>query len=377
MIFEKGDAIKRIDQNEYKVKSQSSGGDYQVLQTELGWLCSCPDAMFRSVECKHILAVQLSLKVRAEVENQILAPIVNTDSCIFCGSKHIVKDGLRRNKHGDIQKFNCLECKKYFTINLGFEKMKHNPQAITSAMQLYFSGESLRKTAESLRLMGAEVSHQTIHNWITKYVGLMNRYLDRITPNVGSVWRADELYLKVKGNMKYLFALMDDQTRFWIAQEVADYKGTSDIRPLLKDGMEVAEKKPEVFITDGAANFHQAFNKEFRTNRRDSPIHISHIHLAGDRNNNKMESFNGELRDREKTMRSLKTQDSPILKGMQIHHNFIRPHSGLDGQTPAAKAGIEVKGENKWLTIIQNASRPNSEDRDLNAVEGVGRNVEN
>jgi hypothetical protein len=76
-------------------------------------------------------------------------------------------------------------------------------------------------------------------------------------------------------------------------------------------------------------------------------------------------------------MRSLKTQDSPILKGMQIHHNFIRPHSGLDGQTPAAKAGIEVKGENKWLTIIQNASRPNSEDRDLNAVEGVGRNVEN
>jgi transposase-like protein len=205
----------------------------------------------------------------------------------------------------------------------------------------------------------------------------MNRYLDRITPNVGSVWRADELYLKVKGNMKYLFALMDDQTRFWIAQEVADYKGTSDIRPLLKDGMEVAEKKPEVFITDGAANFHQAFNKEFRTNRRDSPIHISHIHLAGDRNNNKMESFNGELRDREKTMRSLKTQDSPILKGMQIHHNFIRPHSGLDGQTPAAKAGIEVKGENKWLTIIQNASRPNSEDRDLNAVEGVGRNVEN
>ena len=231
MIFEKGDAIKRIDQNEYKVKSQSSGGDYQVLQTELGWLCSCPDAMFRSVECKHILAVQLSLKVRAEVENQILAPIVNTDSCIFCGSKHIVKDGLRRNKHGDIQKFNCLECKKYFTINLGFEKMKHNPQAITSAMQLYFSGESLRKTAESLRLMGAEVSHQTIHNWITKYVGLMNRYLDRITPNVGSVWRADELYLKVKGNMKYLFELMDDQTRFWIAQEVADYKGTSDIRP--------------------------------------------------------------------------------------------------------------------------------------------------
>jgi hypothetical protein len=30
---------------------------------------------------------------------------------------------------------------------------------------------------------------------------------------------------------------------------------------------------------------------------------------------------------------------------------------GLDGQTPADKAGIEVKGKDKWLTLIQNASR--------------------
>jgi hypothetical protein len=30
----------------------------------------------------------------------------------------------------------------------------------------------------------------------------------------------------------------------------------------------------------------------------------------------------------------------------------------LDGQTPADKAGIEIKGKNKWLTTIQNASEP-------------------
>ena len=38
--------------------------------------------------------------------------------------------------------FYCRDCHKYFTINIGFERMKHNPQAITLAMQLYFSGES-------------------------------------------------------------------------------------------------------------------------------------------------------------------------------------------------------------------------------------------
>ena len=29
----------------------------------------------------------------------------------------------------------------------------------------------------------------------------------------------------------------------------------------------------------------------------------------------------------------------------------------LDGDTPASRAGIEIKGDNKWLTIIQNASK--------------------
>jgi len=46
-----------------------------------------------------------------------------------------------------------------------------------------------------------------------------------------------------------------------------------------------------------------------------------------------------------------------ILKGYQIYHNFIRPHMGLNGQTPSEAAGIKVEGENKRLTIIQNARK--------------------
>jgi transposase InsO family protein len=79
--------------------------------------------------------------------------------------------------------------------------------------------------------------------------------------------------------------------------------------------------------------------------------------MAGDLNNNRMERFNGELRDREKVVRGVKKADSPLLSGYQIYHNYIRPHMALNGATPAEKAGIEVKGKDKWLTLIQNASR--------------------
>src|SRR5450756_2270821 len=96
--------------------------------------------------------------LRAEVKVRTITPIENLTECIYCGSSHIVKDGIRKNKAGNIQVFNCKNCHKDFTFNIGFERMKHNPQAITSAMQLYFSGESLRNTMRSLKLLGVEVS---------------------------------------------------------------------------------------------------------------------------------------------------------------------------------------------------------------------------
>ena len=128
---------------------------------------------------------------------------------------------------------------------------------------------------------------------------------------------------------------------------------------MFRAGREIAGKTPTVVITDGARNFSSAIRHAYwREHKALALEHVRHIRMSGDRNNNRMERFNGEIRDREKVMRSLKTADSPILTGLQIHHNFVRPHMGLENKTPAEKAGIEVKGDNKWLTIIQNASKP-------------------
>jgi uncharacterized Zn finger protein len=54
------DAIKRISQSVYKVKSQNGNGDYDISSTDLGWVCSCPDHTYRGVKCKHIFVVEFS-----------------------------------------------------------------------------------------------------------------------------------------------------------------------------------------------------------------------------------------------------------------------------------------------------------------------------
>ena len=206
-----------------------------------------------------------------------------------------------------------------------------------------------------------DVTHQTVYNWICKYVSLMKEYAEKLQPNVSDTWRADELYLKVKGDAKYLFALMDDETRFWIAQEVADTKYRHDARNIFRKGKELMGKKPKIIITDGLPAYRDAYKKEYWTQPKITRTkHIRHITLQGDHNNNKMERLNGEVRDREKIVRGLKKKDTPLLTGYQIYHNYIRPHEGLKGKTPAQACGIEVEGNNKWITLIQNATRDSS-----------------
>jgi len=313
------------------------------------------------VKCKHAWAVEISIKLKEQVRKDMVIEQIVISECVYCHSANIKKYGVRHNKSGDIQRFLCIDCGKTFSVNIGFERMKHNPQAITSAMQLYFSGESLRNTQKSLRLLGVDVSHKTVYMWIKKYVGLMGRYIEKLKPKVSDVWRADEVWVRIKGDMKYVFAIMDDETRYWIAQEVAETKYKHDARKLFQLAKKVTGKKPMTIITDGLPAYNDAYKKEFRTLRKPRTEHIRHIKLKGDMNNNKMERLNGEIRDREKTMRGLKKTDTPILKGYQIFHNYIRDHEGLKGKTPAEAFGITVQGKNKWLTLIQNASRNDSE----------------
>jgi putative transposase len=360
LIAEQAHAIERLSEKFYRVASQSGHGMYSVTRTKafaIGWICDCPDFTYREVKCKHIWAVEISLKLREKVREHVVIQPLEITACMFCKGSNLKKFGLRHNKCSDIQRFLCADCHKTFSMNLGFERMKHNPQGITTAMQLYFSGESLRNTARSLRLLGVQVSHKTVFMWIKKYTALMEKYLNRITPQISDTWRADELFLKVHGNMKYLYALMDDETRFWIAQQVADTKYHADIHRLFKQGRKLAKKAPSKIITDGARNFQAGIESEFyRESKALAIVHDRDIRFNGEIHNNKMERMNGEIRDREKVTRNLKRTDTPILVGYQIFHNYIRPHMGLNGETPAEKAGIEVEGQDRWLTLIQNAS---------------------
>ena len=84
--------------------------------------------------------------------------------------------------------------------------------------------------------------------------------------------------------------------------------------------------------------------------------HIRHIHMKDDKNNNRMERLNGTIKDREVAYRDIKKMTSHLFDGFQTFYNFSKKHGSLDKRTPTECAWILVEGNNKWKTIIQNAS---------------------
>ena len=295
------------------------------------------------------------------VKEEVVIRKIDLGKCKHCDSENIVKDSIRRLKKGEVQQLKCKDCGKRFIHNLGFEKKHATPEQISTAVELVFSGLSTRKTAKALQGMNVKANHMTVMRWATEYARLMERFADRITPQVGEKWRTDEIYLRIRGNPRYLFAMLDNDTRYWLAKMVAEHKGNDDVAPMFEKAKKLAGKVPETLVSDGAANFGHAHKKQYAAKNllHKESTHERHIHMAGDMNNNPMESFNGNtVRHREKVVRGPKKEESAIITGLQLYHNFVRPHLGLpDDMTPGEAAGITIEGNNKFQAFIQAAAK--------------------
>lgn len=354
--------VHRVEDDFYRVASQTDEGHYyEVRDYGQGWACNCPDHMVTGHRCKHIRAVEFSAGVRQQQMADVEIREVSPYACRKCGSNRVTKDGPRKIKHGTRQRLRCKDCGKRFSDNLGFEKRQSTAEQITLVLNSFFAGASHRKTAGALAMSGCRVSRSTIWRWIDRYSCLIDRHTDDIVPRVGEDWRTDEISLKMKGDKQWLYTMIDSDTRYWLATMVGPKRDTHRVEPMLRKAEEVGGKKPRTFASDGASNFGQGWREVYRHKVPEQKLtrHVSHVHLKKNYNNNQMEAFNGAtLRHRLKVTRGLWSADSPVLCGLKVFHNLVRPHQGIGmyDNTPAEQAGITIGGDDKWKTLIQNAA---------------------
>ena len=142
-----------------------------VPHTDNGLVCSCLDNQFRKSDCKHIHVILDIIKQNKGYTNNEfkITERAKLDLCKYCRSSNTKKDGYRINKRGKLQSFKYLECMRKFTTNFGFKKARVEPSTITGAMQMYFTGMSVRDIANHHEMMGIKISQMVVYNWISKY----------------------------------------------------------------------------------------------------------------------------------------------------------------------------------------------------------------
>lgn len=360
-ILEKGTKISENEDGSFTVPSRTTTIVYEVRILETVWVCTCPDFEYRHVECcKHIYAVRLWVATNTYLKEKPKPKVFSEDaiSCDKCGSIRTVRYGTSAGK----QVYKCKDCQHKFREPSLLKKVKFSPELITLTLDLYFSGLSLRKIARNITdHFNTDLGSTTIYNWIQKYIPVISNYVNSLKPQLGDMWHADELFVKMKGGetrkgntgIAYLWNVMDRQSRFLIASKLSEHRDTEGAINAFNEAIHNAHgQTPQEIHTDALRAYREGITQTFG-------LKVDHISKCGinkpHADNNRIERLNGTLRERVKVQRGWKSPKSAIAEGKRINYNFVKPHMALDGQTPAKKAGMGISRKNKWLALLESA----------------------
>ena len=70
---------------------------------------------------------------------------------------------------------------------------------------------SYRDVEEIMKMRGVQVDHATIQRWVYKFSPFIEAQMKKRKLRVGTSWRMDETYIKVKGKWCYLYRAVDKQ----------------------------------------------------------------------------------------------------------------------------------------------------------------------
>ena len=274
--------------------------------------------------------------------------------CKKCGHPKMMKNGMI----GEIQYFRCKKCDHRFSGTDTYSGYRYDKDVMNQAFTYFYGGMSFGIMSNAFEeLNGNRISKSTLWGWITKFTNLTIPYIKSLKPRVGDVWVADETMIKMHGKNRWLWVIIDEETRYLLACNLTIKRASKDAQKLFYEAYMNASKKPYRIITDKLPAYHAAWKKVFWTSSiTGRPVHAHSGGFVSETNQNLIERWHEYIKQRTKVMRHFKNDKSAftILQGIIINYNYLWEHSYLDNITPAQASGIDVKdiGITNWGGLI-------------------------
>jgi hypothetical protein len=121
----------------------------------------------------------------------------------------------------------------------------------------------------------------------------------------------------------------------------------------MKEAEKVARKTPKEVLTDSNRSYDDGIELAFGSDTEHVHGHPFKLKVTSE-STSEIERFHGTLKDRTKVIRSFKDVETLIqfTNGWLIYYNFFKPHSSLEGKTPAEAAGLKYDVKN-WTDLAK------------------------
>lgn len=199
------------------------------------------------------------------------------------------------------------------------------------------------------------------------------KFYPYVKPKIKGNLHTDEKEMKVGKKECHDINTIDSKTKFVVEEEFMESRTKKRVHQYFKrikgniydqllERYKREKHKPLQkrrlfsFVQDGFKNYKSGSKKHFhRVCKIVAGVPIACRKYGLEHNNNAIERYNQDIKDRYKTTRHWGSFRSAkkILKMRQIIHNFVNPHQELKGKTPAEAAKIKYKlGKNKLLDLM-------------------------
>jgi transposase-like protein len=116
---------------------------------------------------------------------------------------------------------------------------------------------SFRDLVEMMAERGLSLSHTTVMRWVQHYAPEFERRWNRFARPVGSSWRTDETYVKIRGQWVYLYRAVDREGKT-VDFRLSARRDVAAAKAFFRKAIKSQGSAPRTITLDGYAASHRA-----------------------------------------------------------------------------------------------------------------------